>query len=55
MSKEYRDIDKKTQEAIDQIEEKKYEQELKNKGYENIIKYGIAFCDKECKIKKAEN
>ena len=37
--------------AIQQIEEKKYEMELKAEHYKKIIKYGIAFCEKVCYTK----
>jgi len=36
--------------ALKQIEEKNYEQKLRDEGIETIYKYGIAFCGKECKI-----
>lgn len=39
-------------EALKQIEEKRYETELINDGYQNIIKYGVAFCKKSCRVKK---
>ena len=35
-------------EALKQIEEKKYAEGLKRQGAKKIIKYGIAFCEKEC-------
>ena len=38
--------------ALKQIEEKKYDMELKDEGYEEILKYGIAFYKKDCIIKK---
>ena len=37
-------------EAIRQINDKKYDTELINDGYENIVKYGIAFCGKDCYV-----
>ena len=37
-------------EALKQIEEKKYAQGLKQRGMKNIMKYGIAFCEKECMV-----
>ena len=37
-------------EALKQIEEKKYAQGLKRRGTKKIIKYGIAFCEKECMV-----
>ena len=39
-------------EALKQIEEYRYETELINDGYQNIIKYGVAFCKKSCKVKQ---
>ena len=38
-------------EAVRQIEEDHYEEELLNDGYQNIIKYGIAFNQKKCLVK----
>ena len=37
-------------EALGQIEEKKYVEVLKRRGMKKIIKYGIAFCGKECMV-----
>ncbi len=42
---EYADI------AIQQIEDRNYEQELRNDRYKKIIKYGISFCEKLCYVK----
>ncbi|MBE7034454.1 MAG: hypothetical protein E7406_09550, partial [Ruminococcaceae bacterium] len=39
-------------EALKQIEDKKYEAELIEQNYQKIIKYGIAFAESTCKIKK---
>ena len=38
-------------EALEQIEEKKYAEGLKLRGMKKIIKYGIAFYEKECMVK----
>ena len=46
-----REIFTKCDMALEQIEEKKYEEELNEEGYEDIIKYGIAFYRKDCIIK----
>lgn len=40
-------------EALEQIEEKKYSEGLKRRGMKEIIKYGIAFCEKECMVMMA--
>ena len=37
-------------EALEQIEERKYAQGLKRRSMKKIIKYGIAFCEKECMV-----
>ena len=37
-------------EALKQVEEKKYAEGLKRRGTKKIIKYGIAFCEKECMV-----
>ena len=46
---------KKCDEAIEQIEKKKYDLDLKEEGYENIIKYGISFYRKDSIIKIRNN
>ena len=38
------------QEALKQIEEKRYAEGLKRRGMKKIIKYGIAFWEKECMV-----
>ena len=40
-------------EALEQIEEKKYSEGLRRRGMKEIIKYGIAFCEKECMVMMA--
>ena len=37
--------------ALQQIEDKNYAQELLNRGYPKILKYGIAFYHKKCRVK----
>ncbi|MCL2560606.1 MAG: ATP-binding protein [Turicibacter sp.] len=46
-----KDLTKKCDEALKQIEEKKYDDELLREGYTDVIKYGIAFYRKDCEIK----
>ena len=43
-------LEKACREALKQIEEKKYAQGLKHRSTKKIIKYGIAFCEKECMV-----
>ena len=40
-------------EALKQIEEKKYAEGLKRRGMKKIMKYGIAFWEKECVVAMA--
>lgn len=46
------DLKKACAEALSQIEEKKYAVGLQREGMKKIIKYGIAFCEKECMVVK---
>ena len=36
--------------ALKQIEDRKYAEGLKHRNIEKIIKYGMAFCEKECMV-----
>ena len=45
------DLEKKADEAIQQIEDRRYDMELRSEGYKNIFKYGIAFYKKDCFVK----
>jgi hypothetical protein len=47
-----REIEKKCEEAVKQIEDGKYAKELETECYTDIIKYGIAFCKKSCEVRK---
>ena len=46
-------LEKACAEALKQIEEKKYAQGLKRWGTKKILKYGIAFWEKECMVEMA--
>ncbi|WP_294156197.1 AAA family ATPase [uncultured Clostridium sp.] len=52
--KNFNELEQRADEALNQIEEKKYEMELKDDGYNNIIKYGISFFKKDCLVKIQE-
>lgn len=43
-------LDKACAEALHQIEEKRYDEKLRNDGRTEILTYGIAFCKKRCKV-----
>ena len=46
-------LEKACREALEQIEEKKYAQGLNRRSMKKIIKYGIAFYEKECMVAMA--
>jgi len=48
----FQEMEKKCQEALQQIEEKNYEAELRKEGYSHIAKFGICFYKKECLVRK---
>ena len=45
------DLEKEADEAIEQIEDRRYDMELRSEGYKNIFKYGMAFYRKDCLVK----
>jgi hypothetical protein len=49
----YSALETKCQEALQQIETNRYADEFIEDGYTNILKYGIAFYKKECRIEDA--
>lgn len=53
VSKTYEGLEEKCNEALVQIEKQKYEETLRQEGYRNILKYGVAFYRKECMMKAA--
>ena len=50
VAKKRKERKSRCEEALRQIEDKKYDAEFIDEGYENIIKYGIAFIEKECMV-----
>ncbi|MDE5778445.1 MAG: ATP-binding protein [Lachnospiraceae bacterium] len=49
-----RELEKKAEEAIQQIEDRNYIKEIHDDGYELVHKYGIAFMRKDCLVKFSE-
>ena len=52
-SENEKSLDKDCRDALQQIEDRDYGQELRNQGYQKILKYGIAFYHKKCCVKVA--
>lgn len=46
-------LEKSCREALKQIEKRKYAVGLQRKGMKNVIKYGMAFWEKECMVLRA--
>ncbi|GAA0738458.1 AAA family ATPase [Clostridium oceanicum] len=53
VAKNIRELEEKCDEALKQIEDKKYDRPLIEEGYTNILKYGITFYKKDCMIKSS--
>ena len=45
------ELNKKASEALAQIADRQYQQELYNDGYKQVVSYGIAFFGKDCLVK----
>ena len=54
VTKKLSELEAKAEEAIAQIADRDYEQELIDDNYSVISWYGIAFCGKECMVKLVE-
>ena len=48
----YVELEERSDEALKQIKDQKYEEELRQEGYSDILKYGVAFYRKECMVKQ---
>ncbi len=53
-AKKFTEMENLCQEALKQIDEKKYTDALIEEGYPRILKYGICFCKKSCMVKLAD-
>lgn len=49
--KDFKDLDRGAEEALQQIDDLSYDALLQQEGMTKIISYGIAFCKKLCKVK----
>ena len=49
-SKTFAGLEKACEDAIEQIQDRRYEEILREEGRDHILAYGIAFCKKRCKI-----
>ena len=52
IARTYQELERRCDEALKQIEDQKYEEALRQEGYSDILKYGIAFYRKECMVKQ---
>ena len=52
-TRKFSKLDRLCDEALVQIEAKRYESELMQECYKKVIKYGISFCEKSCRVKKS--
>ncbi len=48
----FQEMEKGCETALRQIDEKKYQEELRQEGYEDILAYGICFYRKECMVRE---
>ena len=55
VAKKIKDMDRLCNEALAQIEDRQYEETLREDGYREILKYGICFFKKGCRIKRLTN
>jgi len=51
VAKNFEALETSAQAAINQIQNKNYTRELKERGFSHIVKIGIAFCGKDCEVK----
>lgn len=50
LADKYTELANKAQEAVEQIEDKRYDEKLIQEGYQKILHYGISFYKKNCRI-----
>lgn len=50
-AEKYSEMEKKCEEALQQIEDKNYAAEYLDEGYKGVVKYGFCFCKKSCRVK----
>lgn len=53
-TKRIKELEKKAEEALQQIDDKKYIMELEEDGYDITSSYGISFCGKDCCVMHRE-
>lgn len=49
-TKDGSDLKELSQKALQQIEERQYDTEMRSKGVDQILKYGVAFCGKQVEV-----
>ena len=51
VAKRFDELEKRAEEALRQIEERKYVRELNDDGYASVVRYGMAFFGKDCVVR----
>ena len=51
-TKDQSDLSASAEEALNQIDDKHYDTDMKDRGIKEIVKYGIAFAGKNVEVKK---
>ena len=54
VAKKFQEMEQRAEEALKQIEERKYVRELNDDGYAKVGRYGIAFFGKDCLVRPAD-
>ena len=54
VAKRFDELEKRAEEALRQIEERKYVRELNDDGYASVVRYGMAFFGKDCVVRMEE-
>ena len=49
-ARSFGDLDKACERALEQIKDRRYDQEFHEEGRNDILAYGIAFYKKRCKV-----
>ena len=54
IAEKFNQLEKRAEDALQQIEDRGYVRELNDDGYETVIRYGISFHGKDCMVRMRE-